>query len=680
MIKGVYGVICILIALYCLYIAEKCRRKKEVMAKPTSQVCLAGAVVVLCNSITLFSDNPMIVSIGFSSMFVCTNVFLYFLLEYTVQLTETGPISKIFRVITWGFIIVDSILLLSNSWTNFVLEYEQKVYFEETFFNVVPKVWYQIHCAYTYLAILAIIVVLVVKCIRVPFVYAGRYMMELSITVGVVICHLLFIVTPVPVDLSCLLYGWMAWAAYRIALNYHPKHIRKHARYIMANKLQEPILLFDINDCLADFNNEAAEKFNLSDADICQMSREAFETHILQLTYEENPTSGHNRELVLQKDYATINYRFTVQILQSRRGLDMGKMYVFQDITKQKMMYNALENMSAYDQLTGFYTSRIFINKLAEWNKEPEEYIVAICNIAGLKLINAFYDRTAGNSVIQIMSETLRDVLPEDALVCYADDDSTVIVAKGITEDQMNLYLSDAARKLKKRGLDNIPVFLNFGIARRENTAVSIEEYIKYAVMDLLIKKGKDSAEQKREMTKALTEEYFQNEYESLEHVKRIKALSLGLADKLGLNTEDKEKLELLCCYHDIGRVRTREEVWSRAAIITRDELDIIKLHSITGYQIVDQMQLDYDIADLVLYHHENFDGSGYPYGLTGEKIPLLSRVLAIVDAYDIMVNDQLYKGAVSEENAMEELRKYAGSQFDPKLVKLFEEYLKESK
>ena len=78
MIKGVYGVICILIALYCLYIAEKCRRKKEVMAKPTSQVCLAGAVVVLCNSITLFSDNPMIVSIGFSSMFVCTNVFLVF--------------------------------------------------------------------------------------------------------------------------------------------------------------------------------------------------------------------------------------------------------------------------------------------------------------------------------------------------------------------------------------------------------------------------------------------------------------------------------------------------------------------------------------------------------------------------------------------------------------------------
>ena len=411
-----------------------------------------------------------------------------------------------------------------------------------------------------------------------------------------------------------------------------------------------------------------------------KMTRECFETSVLQLTYEKDQEPGINREVVIQKEYAQIVYRFTTQTLHSVRGLDMGKMYVFRDITKQKMMYNALENMSAYDSLTGFYTSRMFENKLEQWNKEPEEYIVAICNIAGLKLINAFYDRVVGSSVIQKMSETLRDVLPEDALICYADDDSTVIVARGITEDQMNLYLSNATRKLKKRGLDNIPVFLNYGVARRENTTVPVEEYIKYAVMDLLFKKGKDSANQKREMSAALKEEYFRNEYESLAHVNRIKEMSFGLADKLGLPAEDKEKLELLCCYHDIGRVRTREEVWSRAAIITRDELDIIKLHSITGYQIVAQMQLEHDIADLVLYHHENYDGSGYPYGLAGEEIPLLSRVLAIVDAYDVMVNDQLYKGAVSEEHAMEELRKYAGSQFDPKLVNLFEEYLKESK
>jgi len=456
--------------------------------------------------------------------------------------------------------------------------------------------------------------------------------------------------------------------------------LRKRARYLLIDALHDPVVLFDKKNLLADFNKEAAEKFGLISTNVNSLTREEFETAILQLTYDENPNPEINREVLLQKEYATICYHVTVQqILSTYKGF-IGRVYVFQDISRQKMMYNALENMSAYEPLTGFYTSRIFASKMEEWDKEPEEYIVAVCNLAGLKLINSFYDRKIGNSIIQQMSEELREVLPEDTLISYTDDDNTYILARGITEEQMNLYLSTAARKLKKRGLDNVPVFLNFGIARRENTAVPVEEYIKYARMDLLLKKGKEKVFQKREMTKALTREYFTNEYESLEHVERIKALASGLADKLNLSAKEKEKLDLLCIYHDIGRVKTREEVWSRAAVITRDELDIVKLHSIAGYQIVSNMQLNHEIAELVLSHHENFDGSGYPYGISGEEIPLLCRIHAIVDSYDIMINEQRYKGAVSEELALEELQKYAGTQFDPALVAVFEEYLKETK
>lgn len=456
--------------------------------------------------------------------------------------------------------------------------------------------------------------------------------------------------------------------------------LRKRARYLLADTLCEPIVIFDKKELLGDFNKEAAEKFDLNNAKLNNMTREFFETSVLHLTYEQNPNPDINREIVLQTEYAAISYHVTVQPIHSTCKGMMGWVYMFQDTTKQKLMYNALENMSAYDQLTGFYTSRAFGTRLAEWNKQPEEYVIAICNVAGLKLINAFYDRKTGSSVIQKMSEEIRNVIPEDSLTCYAADDYTVIVAKEITEEQMNLYLSNAARKLKKRGLEQVPVFMNFGIARRENTSVDVEEYIKYASMDLMLKKGRDGQEQKREMTEAILDGYFRNEYEAIEHVNRITELAMGMADKLKLNEQDRKKLELLCRYHDIGRVRTSEEVWGRPAAITRDELDIIKLHSIAGYQIISQMQMEQDISDIILYHHENYDGTGYPYGLSGEKIPLLSRILAIVDSYDIMVNDQLYKGAVSEDMAIEELEKSAGSQFDPALVKVFEEYIRERK
>ncbi len=454
--------------------------------------------------------------------------------------------------------------------------------------------------------------------------------------------------------------------------------IRKRARYLLADTLNEPVLIFDTKNRLADFNKEAAEKFGISENDINVMSRESFENSVLQLTYEEEPSPEINREVVLQKEYASICYQFTVQPIQSTRKGFLGRAYAFKDISKQKMMYNALEKMSVYDHVTGFYTSRVFGNKLAELNKTTEEYIVAVCNLAGLKLLNAFYDRTVCTGIIQKMSEELRAVLPENSLICYAAEDSTVIVTPGITEEQMNLYLSIAARKLKKRALEHVPVFLNFGIAKRENTAVAIEEYIKYAEMDLLIKKGKEGNAQKREITEALTEEYFRNEYESTAHIERIKALAEGFAARLGLSPEDTERLMLLCTYHDIGRVKTREEVWSRAAIITRDELDVVKLHSITGYQISSRMALPQDISGLILYHHENFDGSGYPYGVSGEEIPLLARVFSVIDSYDVMIHDQLYKEAVPEELALLELHKYAGTQFDPVLVKAFEAYLKE--
>lgn len=681
MIRTAYGIICIIVSIYCMYVVNKCReKKKEGMYRITRGLCFAGGVLVLFNAGTLLANTPLLCSFFLSCMLVCADLFMYMLLEYTLRLTGIVRMQSFFKIIILSFVFVDALLILSNPWTEFALTYEQTLFHGDLYYVIEPQVWYFIHCAYIYLAVVTVIVLLLIKCFQIPLVYCGRYLVELSVVLCVVIINLLYLVVFFPVDLSCLLYAWAAHSLYKGALEYQPKFLRRHARYIMANKLQEPILLFDINNHLADYNKEAEKQFDLCEKDLGTMSREVFETDLLHIEYEENFTSRINREVTVQNPYETIHYHFVVQSLRSARKKNMGKMYVFQDISKQKMMYNALENMSSYDQLTGFYTDRAFANKIAEWDKSPKEYVIAICNIAGLKLINAFFGREAGNSVIQRMSEEVRDVLPEDSLICYADEDCTVIVVKDKTEEQVGLYLSAAARKLYKRGLDNVPVYMNYGIARRENTSVSIEEYIKYAVMDLLLKKGKDGVAQKSDMTRALTEIYFKNEYESAEHVERITEMASGLAKQLQLPEKDREKLELLCRYHDIGRVKTREDVWSRAAVITRDELDIVKLHSITGYQIASCMALPQDIADLILHHHENFDGSGYPYGVSGDKIPLLSRILSIIDAYDIMIHDRLYKEAVTEELALEELHINEGTQFDPALVNAFETFLKERK
>lgn len=678
MIKQLYGIACVFIAIFCLCMAGKCRKKKDDMSGITASLCLSGGFYVFFYAMTLFFSDSLRASMAISSAHVCADVFVYFLLCYTMHLIGMKPLRKLYKISLWTFITIDCVILLSNPWTGFVLEYKQVPFWDEMFYIIFPNAWYFVHCSYAYFTAVAVILILVFQLFRIPLVYAGKYMMELFVVSWVVLINVIYLAGLLPIDLSCLLYGWSAHILYNSALNYRPGYLRKKARYMMANKLQDPIVLFDVNDCLADFNSEAAEKFNLSDKDLCHMTRELFETQILHVSYECDPNVYLNREVVLQKDYADIFYHFSLQILNSRRGLYLGKMYVFQDITKQKLMYNALENSSIYDKLTGFYTSRIFANKLVELNNTTEVYVVAVCNISFLKLINSYYGRKTGNTVIQKMAEVLRDTLPEDSLFCYAEDDCTVIVTKGLSVEQVEMLLSNVARKIKKWSLENVPVFFSFGIARRENTAVPLEEYFKYAAMNLALKKGKNDVSEKYELSRALLEEYFHNEYESWEHVSRVKSLALDIADKLKLNEIQKGKLELLCLYHDIGRVKTEDDVWSRAGVITSDERDIMKLHSVSGYQIIKKMQLDYDVADLILYHHENYDGSGYPYGLKGEEIPLEDRIFAIADAYDVMVFNGLYKGTVSKEEALSEIIKFSGKQFDPGLVNLFKTYLKE--
>ena len=675
--KEFYGIFSLFVTLFVLITAMQCKTRKEAIAKITGKVCVLGVIIALLNSITMLTNQVRILSICFSLLCISVVLALLLLLDYTMELTELGKIKPVYKWIAGSLAAVDAAFLLANPWTGFAIKYRETIYNGDLYLTIIPEGWYLVHLCFSYLLVTAILIMLIVKYCRVPLVYAGRYLLEAGVMVLALVFNLMFLYSKLLVDLSYLVYGLSAYCFYRIALQYRPVFVRGYARYLLMDKLQEPVVQFDIKGRLADFNTEAAEKFELKQKDLCEMTREHFVKHVLQIS-ENKIEEQHDTELVYRTDYAEIVYRLRVKKLKSRRKLDMGQLYVFQDVTEQKRMYNALEHTSMYHALTGFYSNRIFNQKIEELDKEGKETIVAVCKITDLKLLNVVYSRKTGDKVIQVMSEELRAVLPEDALIAYSEDSRVLIAVNDITENQMNLYLADAARKIKKRALPKVPVFMMYGVARRENVAVSSLEYVKYAEMDMLLKKGKDSVEQCRLMTQAVTEAYYRNEYESTEHVKRITCYGLAMAEKLALSEAEKKQLQLLCCYHDIGRLKTREEIWGRAATITRDEFDIIKLHSVTGYQIASELELEYDIADLILYHHENFDGSGYPYGLAGEEIPLLARIIAIVDSYDVMIHDQRYKEAVTEEQALEELKKFAGTQFDPALVTLFEECLKE--
>ncbi len=141
------------------------------------------------------------------------------------------------------------------------------------------------------------------------------------------------------------------------------------------------------------------------------------------------------------------------------------------------------------------------------------------------------------------------------------------------------------------------------------------------------------------------------------------------VAKKLSLSEEDTEKLMLLINLHDIGEITVSGEILQKNSSLSAEEWEVIKKHPEKGYRIVRAIDSFAHIAEEVLAHHEKWDGTGYPYGLKGNKIPLLSRVMAAADAYEVMSSGRPYKKAMSSKEIAAEFERESGNHFDPEIV-----------
>ncbi len=159
----------------------------------------------------------------------------------------------------------------------------------------------------------------------------------------------------------------------------------------------------------------------------------------------------------------------------------------------------------------------------------------------------------------------------------------------------------------------------------------------------------------------------------TFDHSEKIAKYAMAVADYFRLSEGDKQDLYAAALLHDIGKIGVRDFVLFKPGKLTSEEYDEIKKHSVLGVKILEPLEGMKGVAKLVLYHQEKYDGTGYPYGLKGEEIPLGSRILSVVDAFHAMTSDRVYRKAMSVDWAKEELERFKGIQFDPKVVEAFE-------
>ncbi|MBI2002416.1 MAG: response regulator [candidate division NC10 bacterium] len=155
-------------------------------------------------------------------------------------------------------------------------------------------------------------------------------------------------------------------------------------------------------------------------------------------------------------------------------------------------------------------------------------------------------------------------------------------------------------------------------------------------------------------------------------HSMRVTRLSMIVADAIRLSGDEKYVLELSAWMHDVGKIGVPDSILTKSSRLTPEEFEVMKAHAPKGGEIVGQIEELSQVADVIRHHHERLDGQGYPDGLRGEAIPLLSRIILIADSFEALTSDRSYRRSTGRKHAFEELKDHSGSQFDPELVAVF--------
>jgi len=167
----------------------------------------------------------------------------------------------------------------------------------------------------------------------------------------------------------------------------------------------------------------------------------------------------------------------------------------------------------------------------------------------------------------------------------------------------------------------------------------------------------------------ALSEAVEGRDHITAEHIHRVSSCAMAIADKLGLNDDFKDNLKYAAILHDLGKIGIPDRILMKPGKLTSEEYEIIKSHSNIGYDILKHIRFFEDILPGIKYHHERYDGKGYPEGLERDEIPLIARIISVADSYDVITHRRPYKQSQSKEEALTEVKRSSGTQFDPTIV-----------
>ena len=342
------------------------------------------------------------------------------------------------------------------------------------------------------------------------------------------------------------------------------------------------------------------------------------------------------------------------------------------DITERRQSEEKIKYMGFHDKLTGLY-NRAFLEEEIKRVDTPRQHPISIImgDLNNLKLINDTYGHQIGDQLIKRAAEMINNSCREEDIIARWGGDEFVVLLPQTAVKESEVIIKRINQQIEQEE-GELAVSISLGTASKTGTEQDLMSVLSKAEDRMYKNKIASRKSARSSVLSAFLTSLKEKSSETEEHVQRMSKMAKRFGEKVGLSNSEQDRLYLLTQMHDIGKIAVSEEILNKPGKLNEEEWEIIKKHTETGFRITSNFEDFAHISHEILHHHERWDGSGYPEGLTGEEIPLLSRMLTIIDSYDVMISGRPYKKAVTEEEAAAELKSCADSQFDPDLVDKF--------
>lgn len=380
-------------------------------------------------------------------------------------------------------------------------------------------------------------------------------------------------------------------------------------------------------------------------------------THIL--------SSGEARTVEIHSGPLTVNGK---QVLYS----------IIHDITERINREKEIEYLSFHDQLTGLYNRRFYeaeLKRLDTSRNLPISIIMADVN--GLKLVNDAFGHNEGDNLLTIVSDILRSVCREDDIISRIGGDEFVVLLPKTRYSEAYSIIQRMKKNEENYNLNGMEISISYGVATKTSEDKSISSVYRDAEDNMYKNKFFESRKLKGNMIDTIMKTLYEKNPREKNHSERVSILCQEMGKALGFNNELTNELGVAGLLHDIGKITLDETILNRKGLLNKDEWFQMKKHSETSYKILSSVNGLTTTAEHALSHHERWDGEGYPNRISGENIPYFSRIIALADAFDAMISERTYRRTLTFDEAIVEIEKNAGTQFDPHLTKIFIETLK---